>query len=164
MQRVGWVVGVLCVALAAACSSGGAKPSLGASVRATGAAVSNGTVVIGDTTFQFTMICYAPGAGSVVAVGTGTEPNTGRATRALVQAFFRDPYVGVTIGDNDTVFEPSLDEPIELFYRDDVVRGGAIQFVRNLDLQARAGTAAGIGSVTVTCSSYRAGLPPGYGN
>ena len=124
----------------------------------------NGTVVIGDTTYEFTMTCYAPGAGSVVAVGSGTEPGTGRSTRALVQAFFRDPYVAVTVGNNEIVYEPSLDEPIDLVYQDDVVRGGAIQFVKNLDLRSRLGADAGLGAVTVTCSNYRSGLPPGYGN
>ena len=81
----------------------------------------------------------------------------------MVQAFFRDPYVGVTVGDNEIVYEPSLDEPIDLVYQDDVLRGAAIQFVKNLDLQSRLGAAAGLGTVTVTCSNYRSGLPPGYG-
>ena len=40
--------------------------------------------------------------------------------------------------------------------------GNAIQFVRNLDLASRVGEPVGTGSVTVTCSSYNAGLPPGY--
>ncbi len=164
MWRVGVVVGVVCAVLGAACAGGASKPSLDASSPGSTLAALNGTVVIGDTTYEFTMTCYAPGAGSVVAIGTGTEPGTGRSTRALVQAFFRDPYVGVTVGDNEIVYEPSLDEPIDLVYQDDVVRGAAIQFVKNLDLQSRLGADAGLGAVTVTCSNYRSGLPPGYGN
>lgn len=153
------------VALTAAvgCSGGSAHPSLEASPSSTTPAPANGTVAIGEVTYEFAMTCYAPGAGAVVAIGNGTEPGTGRPTRALVQAFFRDPYVAVTIGDNATVYEPSLAEPVELFYQDDVVRGGGIQFVKNLDLSSRQGEAAGVGTVTVTCTSYKAGLPPGYG-
>lgn len=149
-------------ALTAACSAGGSKPSL-ATATSTTVAASTATVVVGDTTFAFAMTCYAPGAGAVVAVGSGTDPVSGKATRALVQAFFRDPYVGVTVGDRDVVYEPTLAEPIELAFQDDVVRGTAIQFVKNLDLQARAGEPAGVGSVVVTCHGYRTGLPPGYG-
>lgn len=155
---------VVLVGLGVACSGGGDKPSL-ASTPSTSAPTSpNGSVVIGDVTYQFAMTCYAPGAGAVVAVGNGLEPNTGKPTRALVQAFFRDPYVGVTIGDNEVVYEPSLDEPLELFYQDDTVRGSAIRFVKNLDLKARTGAPAGLGTVTVACSGYRSGLPPGYGS
>lgn len=158
------LAGLACLAGAVAgCSGGSDKPSLDANPSTTAAASPNGSVVIGEVTYQFTMTCYAPGAGAVVAVGTGLEPNTGKPTRALVQAFFRDPYVGVTVGDNEVVYEPSLDEPLELFYQDDTVRGSAIRFVRNLDLQARAGTPVGLGTVTVACGDYRTGLPPGYG-
>ncbi len=163
MWRVGVVVGVLSAVLVTACAGGASKPSLEASSPGSTSAALNGTVVIGDTTFEFAMTCYAPGAGSVVAVGKGTEPGTGRSTRVLVQAFFGDPYVGVTVGDNEIVYEPSLDEPIDLVYQDDVVRGGAIQFVKNLDLQSRLGDVAGLGAVTVTCNNYRSGLPAGYG-
>jgi hypothetical protein len=152
------------VVVTTACSGGAAKPSLDARAPSTTIAAPNGKVVIGDTTYEFVMTCYAPGTGAVVAVGNGTDPVSGRATRALVQAFFGDPYVGVTIGNNETVFEPSLDESIDLYYQQDVVRGGAIQFVKNLDLQARTGEPAGLGSVTVSCANYRPGLPPGYGS
>ncbi len=156
-------MGLMAMVAAPACSGGGAKPSLDAAASSTTVAVPNATIVIGTTTYDFVMTCYAPGAGAVVAVGAGTDPISGHPTRALVQAFFNDPYVGVTIGDKESVFEPTLDEPIELTFQDDVVHGGAIQFVRNLDLAARVGEPVGIGSVTVTCSGYHAGLPPGYG-
>ena len=160
-----WTVVVLAplAALAASCSSGGSSPSLEASPSSTAPAPPNGSVAIGEVTYEFAMTCYAPGAGAVVAIGNGVEPGSGRPTRALVQAFFRDPYVAVTIGDNATVYEPSLAEPVELFYQDDIVRGGGIQFVKNLDLSSRQGEPAGVGAVTVTCASYKAGLPPGYG-
>jgi hypothetical protein len=151
-------------AVATACSGGAAKPSLDARASSTTLATPNGKIVIGETTYEFVMTCYAPGTGAVVAVGNGTDPASGRVTRALVQAFFGDPYVGVTVGNNETVYEPSLDETIDLYYQQDVVRGGAIQFVKNLDLQAHTGEAAGLGSVTVSCPTYRPGLPPGYGS
>ena len=147
-----------------ACSGSGAKPSLDASASSTTVAVANGTIIIGTNTYAFVMTCYAPGTGAMVAVGTGIDPVSGHPTRALVQAFFDDPYVGVTVGDKESVFEPTLDEPIDLSFQDNVVTGTAIRFVRNLDLAARVGEPAGTGSVTVTCSSYSAGLPPGYGS
>ena len=147
---------------AAACSDSGDAATL-EQVTSTVPSGPNGSVVIGEVTYPFTMACYAPGAGAVVAVGSGIEPGTGKSTRALVQAFFRDSYVGVTVGDNEVVYEPSLDEPLELFYQDDTVRGSAIPFVKNLDLQARAGTPVGLGTVTVACAEYQSGLPPGYG-
>lgn len=164
--RIRWaarVTGLLVLlGLVAACSGSGDEPSL-AQAAGTIPPGPNGSVAVGDVTYQFTMTCYAPGAGAVVAVGVGVEPGTGKATRALVQAFFRDPYVGVTVGDDEVVYEPSLDEPLELFYQDDTVRGSAIQFVKNLDLQARKGTPVGLGTVTVACAEYKTGLPPGYG-
>jgi len=163
VRRVGVVLGFWCVVVTVACSGGGSKPSFDAGGPGVTRDAPNGTVIIGDTTYEFAMTCYAPGTGAVVAVGTGSDPATGRTTRALVQAFFGDPYVGVTVGDSGTVYEPSLDEPIDLYFQGDVVRGGAIRFVKDLDLQARAGTPAGLGSVTVTCRGYRSGLPPGYG-
>ncbi len=153
---------VVAASILAGCSRGGTKPSLEATASSVPPQVPNGTIVIGEVTYEFMMTCYAPGAGSVVAVGAGTEPGTARPTRALVQAFFRDPYVAVTVGDNETVYEPSLAEPVELYYQDDAVRGGGIQFVRNLDLSSRQGEAVGVGSVVVRCAEYRSGLPPGY--
>jgi hypothetical protein len=146
----------------AACSGGPAKPSLDASASSTTVGGVNGTIVVGATTYTFAMTCYAPGAGAVVAVGNGTDPVSGHPTRALVQAFFEDPYVGVTVGAKESVYEPSLDQPVELSFQDDVVHGEGIKFVRNLDLTARVGEPAGLGSVTVTCAGYNAGLPPGY--
>ena len=156
------VIGVLAVLALPACSGGGAKPSLDARASSTTVAVVNGTIVIGTNTYVFVMTCYAPGTGAVVAVGTGIDPVSGHPTRALVQAFFDDPYVGVTVGDKESVFEPTLAEPVDLSFADNVLSGNAIQFVRNLDLAARVGEPVGTGSVTVRCSSYNAGLPPGY--
>jgi hypothetical protein len=163
VRRIAAFVGLVSV-LAVGCSSGPDKPSLAATASSVAAAPPNGSVVIGDVTYVFTMTCYAPGAGAVVASGNGTEPGTGRPTRALVQAFFRDPYVAVIVGDNnEVVYEPSLAEPVDLYLQDGVVRGGNIAFVKNLDLKSRQGEAAGVGSVVVTCASYQPGLPPGYG-
>jgi hypothetical protein len=162
-HRVRVVAASLFAVAVCACSGGAAKPSLEEVVPTTSMATPNGTVVIGETTYSFAMTCYAPGVGSVVAVGSGVEPVTNRRTRALVQAFFRDSYIAVTIGDNEVVFEPSLEEPVELTFVDDVVQGPAIRFVRGLDLRDGVAQPAGMGSVTVHCDSYRPGLPPGYG-
>ena len=164
MRRLAKVTGLTAVLALSACSGGGAKPSLDASASSTTVAEPNGTIVIGTNTFVFVMTCYAPGTGALVAVGTGTDPVSGHPTRALVQAFFNDPYVGVTVGDKESVYEATLDEPIDLSFQDNVVTGTAIRFVRNLDLTARVGEPVGTGSVSVTCSSYSAGLPPGYGS
>jgi hypothetical protein len=162
---VRWIaafVGLVSV-MAVGCSNGPEKPSLAATASDVVAAVPNGSVVIGDVTYPFTMTCFAPGAGAVVASGNGTEPGSGRPTRALVQAFFRDAYVAVIVGNNEVVYEPSLAEPVELYLQDDVVRGGNITFVKNLDLKSREGETVGVGSVVVRCEKYRPGLPPGYG-
>ncbi len=162
VRRIAAIVGLASV-LVAGCSDGPEKPSLAATASSVVTAPPNGSVVIGDATYAFTMTCFAPGAGAVVASGNGTEPGTGRPTRALVQAFFRDPYVAVIVGNNEVVYEPSLAEPVELYLQDDVVRGGNITFVKNLDLKSRQGETAGLGSVVVTCAGYQPGLPPGYG-
>ncbi|CAB4826524.1 MAG: hypothetical protein F2754_05275 [Actinobacteria bacterium] len=156
------MIGLLAAFALAACSGGGVKPSLDARASSAAVAVANGTIVIGTNTYVFVMTCYSPGTGAVVAVGAGIDPVSGHSTRALVQAFFDDPYVGVTVGDKESVFEPTLAEPVDLSFADNVVSGNAIQFVRNLDLASRVGEPVGTGSVTVTCSSYNAGLPPGY--
>jgi len=164
VRRLVVALGVVAALVAPACSRGGSKPSLDARASSTTVREPNATIVIGGTTYVFVMTCYAPGAGAVVAVGTGTDPVSSRPTRALVQAFFNDPYVGVTVGDKESVFEPTLAEPVELTFQDNVVHGADITFVRNLDIAARVGEPAGLGSVTVTCTDYHAGLPPGYGS
>lgn len=152
------LAGVLWLLVAVSCSSGSNEPRVGPT---TTIVEPNGQINIDDLEFRFSMTCYAPGAGAVVAVGTGTEPGTGREVRALVQAFLGDTYVGVVIGDDEVVFEPTLEESFELFIQDDVITGGAIRFVRT-DNRSAQSEPAGIGEVLVTCTSYLQGAPPGY--
>ncbi|HEV8295980.1 MAG TPA: hypothetical protein VGQ20_01740 [Acidimicrobiales bacterium] len=115
-----------------------------------------------DAVYTLATTCYDAGAGSVVAIGTGTEPGTARPMRALVQAFLTESYVGLTIGDRELVYESSLDDVLQLNFDEHVILGEDIHFVRNLDLSSGRGEAAGDGSVRVDCIEYASGLPPGY--
>jgi hypothetical protein len=111
-------------------------------------------VTIGADAYDFEVSCYDAGAGSIIAVGTGTSVDaaTGveRDTRVLVQAFLGDPYIGITVevppsgSDGETtareeVFEASLDDSIDLLLEDDVIAADGIEFVRNLDLTQSGG-------------------------
>ena len=160
-----WVGGFVAVALSVAlgaCSNASPKPSLAATAQPGAVGGSKATITIGSTVFDFVTTCYDAGAGAVVAVGTGVEPGTGRAARALVQTFFNEPYVGVTVGDSEVVYEAEIDQPLELSFQDNAIVGNDVVFVRNLELTRGAGEPAGQGSVRVDCRGYVQGLPPGY--
>jgi hypothetical protein len=134
-------------------------------------------VTIGADIYDFEVSCYDVGAGSVIAVGTGTVvgtegEDTDRATRLFVQAFLGDSYVGLTVelpatdddpadAADEEVFEAALDDSIDLVLEDDVIVAADIDFVRNLDLTGGDGEAVGTGSLRVTCSEYEQGEPPG---
>jgi hypothetical protein len=145
--------------LLAACSS--SPPSLDDHA-APAAGRSTATVTVRDATYQLATTCYDAGAGSVVAVGTGTEPGTDRPTHLLVQAFLTDSYVGLTIGAHDLVYESTLDDALQLSLDAHLIVGTGIRFVRNLDLTSGRGEDAGEGAIRVECAEYAAGLPPGY--
>jgi hypothetical protein len=141
------------------CGRATARDGAGAGA-ATGA--SRASVSIGAIVYEFRATCYDAGAGSVVAIGAGVEPGTGKPTRAVVQAFLADSYVGVTVGDRDAVFESSLDDPLTLGLDDGTIDATGLRFVRDLDLANGHSTVAGDGAVHVACASYAPGLPPGY--
>jgi hypothetical protein len=159
-----------CLPLAAALATGACgssdEPDTPEEVLEAGGSIAQ--VVIGDATFDFEVTCYDAGAGSVVVVGTGTEPaessGSDRTTHVLVQAFLGESYVGVTIGDNEALYEAALDETLDLLLEQDVIAADDIEFVRNLDLTdgESEGEPAGVGSLRVTCGGYEHGVPPQF--
>jgi hypothetical protein len=134
-------------------------------------------VDIDGVRYDFVVDCYDAGAGSVVVVGSGEEPDAAVAadvegdgerseTHILVQAYLGDSYVGVTVepdheGEREVVYEASLDEALDLVLEGDVIAADAITFVRNLDLATGTGATVGDGALRVTCGRYEAGPPPG---
>jgi len=125
-----------------------------------GELVSVGHVSIGSVQYDFAFECWAAGAGDILALGVGEDPDSGVTTQAIVQAFFGQEYVSVLVGD-DRVLELAIDHPADLFVQSDTIRGSALRFV---DAQGSAGVgeSLGVGSVTVECDSFAPGLPEGY--
>jgi hypothetical protein len=154
---------LLAVGLAVAgCGGSSERPTLGALTEADAFHASALRVVVDAKLYDLAATCYDAGAGSVVVVGTGTEPGTGRETRALVQASVGQSYVGLTIGDREVVYEATLDEPLDLrLGAEHRIEAPAIPFVRDLDLTRGQGQAAGTGSLRVQCAAFVAGSPPG---
>jgi hypothetical protein len=157
-----------------ACGGSGDRPETPADVLARGGSIAR--VTVAARVFDFEVTCYDVGAGSIIAVGTGTEVDTTegveRATRLFVQAFLGDSYIGVTVetpradgadgdGAEEEVFEAALDESFDLYLEDDVIAAEGIAFVRNLDLTRGEGEPAGEGSVRVTCGGYDSEVPAG---
>lgn len=122
--------------------------------------VSGGHITVGSERYDFAFECWAAGAGDILALGVGDDPNSDEPTQAIVQAFFGSPYVSILIGD-DRVIELSITEPAELFVQSDVIRGSALRFV-DAEGSAGVGEQLGLGSVTVECDSFAPGLPEGY--
>ena len=116
---------------------------------------SEGTVEIGDTSYQFTVTCQELGAGEVVVVGSGEDPDADGAVELYLQAFLGDPYIGLRFADG-TLFEPSLEleSPLDLYVQDDVIRASAIRFVRDLDLETGTATDVGFGELEIHCYEY----------
>jgi len=48
---------------------------------------SEGHITVGSTQYDFAFECYHAGAGDILALGVGDDPNSGDATQAIVQAF-----------------------------------------------------------------------------
>ena len=119
---------------------------------------SEGTVEIGDTQYQFTVTCQELGAGEVIVIGSGEDPDSGGAVELYLQAFLGDPYIGLRLADG-TFFEPSLESPLDLYVQEDVIRASAIRFVRDLDLETGTATEAGFGEVEIHCYEYSNELP-----
>ena len=115
---------------------------------------SEGTVEIGDTVYEFAVSCEELGAGEVIVVGAGEDPDSGGAVELYVQAFLGDPYIGLRLEDG-TLFEPSLLEgSLDLYVQDDVIRASAIRFVKDLDLETGAATEVGFGELEIHCYEY----------
>src|SRR5262245_50098493 len=152
-----------------ACGGGSDDDETPAEVLERGGSIAR--VTIGDDGYDFEVTCYDAGAGSVVAVGTGTvvDPVSGeeRGSRVLVQAFLGDPYVGVTLeqpgADGEDapaeVFEAALDDSFDLLLENNIIQADGIEFVRGLDLDTGAAESAGTGSVRVTCNDFEQGMP-----
>ena len=121
---------------------------------------SSGTIAIGPTEYAFAFECYAAGAGDILALGVGTDPESGTETQAIVQAFFGQAYVAVLVG-NDEVQELAVDEPADLFVQGDAIRGSALRFV-NAAGAPGVGDQLGLGTVSVDCNGFAPGLPAEY--
>lgn len=119
-----------------------------------------GHVTVGSVQYDFAFECWAAGAGDILALGVGEDPESDQPTQAIVQAFFGQAYVSVLIGD-DRVVELAIDQPADLFVQSDTIRGSALRFV---DAQGAAGVgeSLGLGTVTVECNGFAPGLPDGY--
>ena len=115
--------------------------------------MSEGTVEIGDTQYQFTVTCQELGAGDVRVEGTGEDPDSGGTVELYLLAFLVDPYVGLRLADG-TLFEPSLESSLDLYVQDDVIRASAIRFVRDLDLETGTATEVGFGELEIHCYEY----------
>ncbi len=114
---------------------------------------SEGTVEIGDASYEFAVSCEERGAGEVIVVGEGQDPVSGGEVRLYVQAFLGDPYIGLYLEDG-TLFEPSLEGSLDLYVQDDVIRASAIRFVRDLDLETGTATEVGFGELEIHCYEY----------
>ena len=119
---------------------------------------SEGTVEIGDTHYQFAVTCQERGAGEVVVIGVGDDPDSDGLVKLYVGAALSDPYIGLRLADG-TLIEPSLDSLLDLYLQDDVIRASAIRFVRDLNLETGEATEVGFGEFEIHCYSYENELP-----
>ena len=119
---------------------------------------SEGTVEVGDTIYRLAVSCYAPGAGDLLVLGVGEDPDSDGFVEMYLQAFLGDPYIGLRLGDG-TLLESSLDGPLDLYLQDDVIRASAIRFVEGLDLGTGEATEVGFGELEIFCSGYAKELP-----
>lgn len=121
---------------------------------------SEGHITIGATRYDFAFECYAAGAGDILALGVGDDPETGEPTQAVVQAFLGQPFVAVLIAES-RVLELGIEDPAELFVQGEMIRGSALRFV-DAEGSAGVGEAIGLGTVTVACQGFAPGLPEDY--
>jgi len=121
---------------------------------------SEGHITIGATRYDFAFECFAAGAGDILALGIGDDPETGEPTQVVVQAFLGQPFVAVLIGES-RVLELGIEDPAELFVQGDMIRGSALRFVDAAG-SAGVGEAIGLGTVTVACQGFAPGLPEDY--
>lgn len=121
---------------------------------------SAGTITVADTRYELSFECFAAGAGDVLALGVGLDPETSEPVEAVVQAFLGDPYVAVR--DEDGVSELALDREAVLFVQSGSIVGSALRFVRG-DESPGVGDDLGFGEVDISCGDFQLGLPDGYG-
>ncbi len=121
---------------------------------------STGSITIGQVEYEFAFECFAAGAGDVLALGIGEDPETRALTQATVQMFLGQPYVSILI-DGGRTLELAIDAPAELFLQSGSISGSALRFVEAGD-GAGVGEEIGLGSVLVECSSFLPGLPEDY--
>ncbi len=121
---------------------------------------SEGHIIIGSTRYDFAFECYHAGAGDILALGIGEDPDGDATTQAIVQAFLGQTYVAVLIGDA-RVIELAIDQPADLFVQSDLISGSALRFVDAAG-SAGVGEDMGLGTVTVECQGFAPGLPDEY--
>lgn len=121
---------------------------------------SEGHITVGSTRYDFAFECYHAGAGDILALGVGDDPDGEDTTQAIVQAFLGQAYVAVVIGDAK-VLELAIDQPAELFVQSNLIRGSALRFVDAVG-SAGVGEDMGLGTVTVSCEGFAPGLPEDY--
>ena len=115
--------------------------------------VSNGWVQIGNQKFEMAFTCYKTKLGEVAAIGYGEDSKTKESAEVLIQAFTGKPYVGL-LKNGSTIFEASLNEPLDLSVNDFEITAGAISWQKNLDLETKYGEFAGFGSLFIDCKQF----------
>tara|TARA_B100000929_G_scaffold90425_2_gene70883 strand:+ start:13520 stop:14041 length:522 start_codon:yes stop_codon:yes gene_type:complete len=115
--------------------------------------VSNGWVQIGNQKFEMAFTCYKTKLGEVAAIGHGEDFETKESAEVLIQAFTGKPYVGL-LKNGSTIFEASLNEPLDLSVNDFEITAGAISWQKNLDLETKYGEFAGFGSLFIDCKQF----------
>ena len=115
--------------------------------------VSNGWVQIGNQKFEMAFTCYKTKLGEVAAIGRGEDSKTKESAEVLIQAFTGKPYVGL-LKNGSTIFEASLNEPLDLSVNDFEITAGAISWQKNLDLETKYGEFVGFGSLFVNCKQF----------
>jgi hypothetical protein len=115
--------------------------------------VSNGWVQIGNQKFEMAFTCYKTKLGEVAAIGYGEDSKTKESAEVLIQAFTGRPYVGL-LKNGSTIFEASLNEPLDLSVNDFEITAGAISWQKNLDLETKYGEFVGFGSLFVNCKQF----------
>lgn len=142
--------------LVSACSDGDGDDGSPASPTtvdlSAGPASSTGTLKLGDTTYELAVNCYTSSAGMrAVGIGTGSKPE--ERFEVYVQTDPDTPYLGIRLADR-TLVEPALDETLDFYVQDGIIRASAIRLARDLDLETGQGVSMGFGDVEIRCSSY----------
>ena len=119
--------------------------------------VFNGWVQIGNQKFEMAFTCYETKLGETTAIGNGEDPKTRESAEALVQVFTGKPYVGL-LKNGSTMFEASLNEPLDLSINGFEITAGAISWQKNLDLETTYGEFAGFGSLFIDCKQFESDL------